>query len=175
MTVKEFQIYIEKEYLFQKVLDYIFATIFSVGGAVFLDGVTFSNWSDSTNLIMFLFTILLSICIIYIGFSGFFRIPKVTEIHSVQTDAGLQSNKEMVLNLAKQHKMFLYPYELEDCIIKLETKNFFLAKKEIFVFCTDKGIYFNVQHVNYRDPKYGYYHSTKKLIDRIKTDLQKDR
>lgn len=171
MNVKEFQKYIEKEYLFQKVLDYILASLFFFGGLFFMYTLLLTEWSKNLSLELFIFTLIFSAYIIYFGLVGFLRIPLITEIQIILNNSGRENNRKRIIDISKKYNMFLYPYEINDCIIIMETKKILLAKKELFFYYDDKGIYFNIQHVNFRDPKYGCFYSTRKLINKIKMEL----
>jgi len=171
MTVKEFRKYLNKNYEFDKYIDYFSATVISCGGFFFVYKLLLTDWSKQMELYVFLIALLFSFYMIYFGLIGFFRIPNITRISFISTNIGTENNKKKIQEISKKFNLFIYPYEIEKNIIKMETKNLMFARKELFFLCNEKGIYFNIQHKNFRDPKYGYYYTTKKMINRIKNEL----
>ena len=168
MTVLEFKKYLNKEYSFDKIFDYILAILSLSGGLFFVYELVLTKW---TEIWIFILTLLFSIFLIYYGIVGFMRIPFVTNIYIIINNDGAENNKKRIQQLSEKLNLFTYPYLIGDNILKLETKRMF-GKKELFFYCDDKGIYFNVQHKNYRDPKYGYFRSTKKIIKKITFELK---
>jgi hypothetical protein len=172
MTLLQFKKYLDQEYLFDKVLDYILAVLILSCGLFLIYESLLTDWSNQLSLGLFISTLLLATYCVYFGIVGFLRIPNVTQIHSIINNDGRENNRKRVYDLAKKFNLFTYPYEIRDNIIMFDTKKILFGNKELFFYYNDKGIYFNVQHKNYRDPKYGYYYSTKKLTNRIISELK---
>ncbi len=172
MTLVQFKKYLDQEYLFDKVLDYILAVLMLSCGLFFIYKALLTDWANQLSLGLFFLILLLATYCVYFGIVGFLRIPNVTQIHAILNNAGRVNNRKRVYDLAKNFNLFTYPHEIRDDIIMLGTKKILFGNKELFFYYNDKGIYFNVQHKNYRDPKYGYYYSTKKLTNRIISELK---
>ena len=175
MNVLEFKEYLDKEYLFYKVIDYFLATLILSVGLFFMYELLLSSWSNNLGLGLFLATLTFSIYCIYFGAVGFFRISYVTDVHVIINNSGKENNETRIHDLSTKFNFFIYPYEIKDIIIKFDTQKILMGNKEVFFYYDDKGIYFNVQHKNFRDPKYGYYYTTRKLIKKIKLELTESR
>ena len=176
MNVLELKKYLDKEYLFYKILDYFLATFFLIGGLFFIYKLLLTDWSNNLSVGLFIATLIFSIYCIYFGAAGFFRIPYVTEVHVIINNSGRENNEKRIRDLSTKFNFFIYPYEINDIIIKFDTKKILMGNKELFFAYDDKGIYFNVQQkINFRNPKYGYYYTTRKLIKKIKLELTDSR
>ena len=107
MTALEFKNYLDKEYLFDKILDYILAVLILSGGLFFLYKLLLTEWSSNLSLGLFVVTLIISIYCIYLGAVGFYRIPNVTEIYFITNNDGKENNKKRIYNLSSKFNFFI--------------------------------------------------------------------
>src|SRR5690606_21444080 len=112
MTLLQFKKYLDQEYLFNKVLDYILTVLILSCGLFLIYESLLTDWSNQLSLGLFISTLLLATYCVYFGIVGFFRIPNVTQIHSIINNDGRENNRKRVYDLAKKFNLFTYPYEI---------------------------------------------------------------
>lgn len=171
MTSRDFEEYIKKEYVFDKIFDYFLATFWTVGGILMFYKTALTNWSKNLGVGLFIYSLIFCLYVIYFGIVGFLRIPRVPEIHFIPNKKGQKDSERKIFELKEKLNLSEFPSEEKGSILNFRTKKMLRPNKEIYFYIDDKGIYFNVQHINSRDPKYNYFPSTKKLINKIKTEL----
>ena len=101
MTVEEFQNKIKKEYFSDKYLNYLYAFSALGGGIFFIYKLLFTNWSEGLTIKLFLFTLLISFYLLYLGIIGFIRTPHLDQIEIISKNPNIELNKKTLLKLQK--------------------------------------------------------------------------
>ncbi len=172
MTVQEFQSKINKEYLCDKYWNYFFACFAFCGGLFFIYKLLLTKWSENLSVTLFIFTLLFSFYLVYLGIIGFLRTPILNQIKIISNNPDIETNKINIFKAAKKLNLHNIPCENE-FLIKFETKNFLFEKRDLILFVNDKGIYANIQQRNHNGPTFQGYNGSIKILKKLKTEIKR--
>lgn len=172
MTVEEFQNKIKKEYFSDKYLNYLYAFSALGIGIFFIYKLLFTNWSEGLTIKLFLFTLLISFYLLYLGIIGFIRTPHLDQIEIISKNPNIELNKENIAKTAKKLNLKSLPSE-QDCLMKFQTKNFFFEKRDLIVLVNDKGIYAHIQQRNWNGPTFMGYKGSIKILQKFKIEIKR--
>ncbi|AZI20480.1 hypothetical protein [Chryseobacterium taklimakanense] len=166
MTSEQFIEKIKKEYIFDRFFNYVFAIGSLLGGFFLLYKILLTEWSKNFSLGLFIFTIILTISLMYIGVTGLMRTPNLADVDLIRRDSNVENNRNLVLEISKKLNLRLLPTENND-ILKSETKNLFFEKRDLVFFINSEGIFLNIQQRNWDGPTFMGYFGTIKLKNKI--------
>ena len=172
MTVQEFQSKINKEYLWDKYWNYIYAFLTLNGGFFIIYKLLLTKWAENFSISLFIFSLLFSFYLVYLGIIGFLRTPILDQIKIISNNTDIETNKINIFKAAKKLNLHYIPCENE-FLIKFETKNFLFEKRDLILFVNDKGIYANIQQRNWSGPTFQGYNDSIKILEKLKTEIKR--
>lgn len=134
MTLIEFQKKVKKDYLFDKVWNYIYSMMFLGIGIYFLFEIFFTDWSQNMTSGSVTSIVLMSFFILSIGIVGIIRTPKLAQIHKISINGDLQINKEKILEFSRQNKLHQLLNGKDENVLLFRTKKFTEKQKRNYFF-----------------------------------------